>query len=467
MLLHKTFQSSTFQFALLAIGVFGALVIGFLAYIYHSASTSVQREIDHAIEFDRRDLLSQFAQGGSERLDGALRERIGGDRRGAAYLHADSAYNRLAGNLDQWPASLADVQADHVADIQGATGDLPLRVETTTLPDGSHLLVGRATDGLRDFTREMAAAVALTLGFICLLAAVATYRITRRTVARIESINVTSRAIMDRGLSMRIPLRGTNDEWDQLASNLNSMLDRIETLLAEVKQVSENVAHDLRTPLTRMRGRLEATYTKATSDQVSREAIADTLSDLDNVLRMFSSVMRISRIEATERYSGFEPVNLAAIAQEVAELFEPAVQEAGGSIRVKVAGDVEAVGDRDLLFDALSNLIDNAIKYAGDALEVIISVASAPALVVLSVTDNGPGIPAEDLPHVLRRFYRVEKWRSTPGHGLGLSLVAAVARIHRGQVSLINRRPGLEVRIELPRGGDQRGNAAAQQQHVS
>jgi signal transduction histidine kinase len=252
------------------------------------------------------------------------------------------------------------------------------------------------------------------------------------------------------GLGKRIPLRGTGDEWDHLAQNLNTMLERIEELMTEVKQVSDSVAHDLRTPLTRIRGRLEKASVEKSSDQ-DEPLIHETIADIDDVLRMFSSLMRISQIEATNQTDAFRTVNLLETATEVAELFDAAAETKGG--HVKVVGPEKPVfitADRDLLFDAIANLVDNSLKHGRDGGLVSVSVAANDSEAMISVSDDGPGIPTSEVDLVFRRFYRLERSRSTPGNGLGLSLVAAVARLHGARVTLCENSPGLCVKLHLP-----------------
>ena len=285
---------------------------------------------------------------------------------------------------------------------------------------------------------------------ILVLAGVASVTVTRRTVGRIEAINATSRAIMQSGLGQRIPLRATGDEWDELAANLNSMLDRIEALMAEVKQATDNVAHDLRTPLARMRGRLEKAYNKQREADCDQSLIGDTLADLEGVLRMFASLTRISQIEAYDRTAAFRSVNLAEIASEVVELCDAAAEDKGGHLKVVGQQRVLVTGDRDLLFDAVANLVDNAIKHGRDAGQVSVEVEESEGGAVISVSDDGPGIPVHEHEHVFKRFYRLEQSRRTPGNGLGLSLVAAVARLHRARVEMIDNEPGLKIQLRFP-----------------
>jgi signal transduction histidine kinase len=274
--------------------------------------------------------------------------------------------------------------------------------------------------------------------------------VTRRTLARIESINVTSRAIMHSGLGQRIPLHGTRDEWDQLAENLNSMLDRIEALMGEVKQVTDNVAHDLRTPLSRMRGRLEQAGNRRRDAADDQSLIHDTMVELDGVLRMFASITRISQIETSDRRAAFRTVDLREVARDVVELFDAAAEETGCHLELVADQPVLITADRDLLFDAIANLVDNAIKHGGAAGRASVEVGRCDGDAAVAVADHGPGIPSEEHQHVFKRFYRLERARSTSGNGLGLSVVAAVARLHGARVELFDNAPGLKLRLRFP-----------------
>jgi signal transduction histidine kinase len=316
-----------------------------------------------------------------------------------------------------------------------------------TLPNGDRLLVGREISDLDSFTDQIKAAVISSVALIFVLAAVASILVTRRTVGRIESINATSRAIMQSGLDKRIPLRGTHDEWDRVAENLNQMLERIETLMGEIKQVGDNVAHDLRTPLTRMRGRLEKAYHGERDGEVDQTLIGDTIADLDAVLRMFASITRIAQIETQARQDAFRTVNLVDIAGEVVELYDAAAEQ--DDTRLTVAGDreVKVTGDRDLIFDAIANLVDNAIKHGRAGGQVVVSCENIDGTPVVSVADDGPGIPAGEYEHVFKRFYRLERSRYAPGNGLGLSLVAAIARLHAARIEMLDNAPGLRLRL--------------------
>ena len=300
------------------------------------------------------------------------------------------------------------------------------------------------------FTAMIELAMIAVAVLLAVLASLAAVLVTRRTVGRIEEINATSRAIMLAGLDQRIPLRGSHDEWDRVAENLNQMLDRIETLMGEVKQVSDNVAHDLRTPLTRMRGRLEKAYHAPRNGETDAALIGDTIADLDAVLGMFASITRISEIETRARRSAFRALDLAEIAGEVVELYDAAAEQV--ATRLSLGGDREVAitGDRDLLFDAIANLVDNAIKHGRAGGQVTVTCRNAGGGAMIAIADDGPGIPTDQRDHVFKRFYRLEQSRYTPGNGLGLSLVAAVARLHGAEVALHDNAPGLTVQLSFP-----------------
>ncbi len=425
------------------------------AYVYWSTASFVRSRSDGVIAAAHAVLRQAYDAGGRSALTAAIAQRSAADRSdGGFYLLADPSFAPLAGNLAGWPSALKDtVGWSNVAVREGQPGaaDAPLlRVKSETLPDGYHLLVGRNIDDLDEFAQKIRAALMGALALTFVIGAFASVFVTRRTVGRIEAINATSRAIMQSGLGERIPLRGTRDEWDQLAENLNQMLDRIEGLMGEVKQVTDNVAHDLRTPLARMRGRLEKAYARPRDGEHDQSLIGDTLADLDAVLRMFASLTRISQIEANDRIAGFRPVDLADIAREVVELFDAAAEEKGGHLGVVADRQVLLTGDRDLLFDAVANLVDNAIKHGREAGKVTVEVSQDNAGTVVSVADDGPGIPADECQHVFKRFYRLERSRRTPGNGLGLSLVAAVARLHGATIEMADNAPGLKFRLRFP-----------------
>jgi signal transduction histidine kinase len=448
-LLAKTLRSRTFKQALVWIAIVGAVIFALLGYVYWSTASYVRGRSDHAIMAELASLQKAYASAGRSGLIATISQRLADQRsKGGVYLLADSSFAPLAGNLADWPSAMKG--SSGWDNFNAREGRSLLRARFETLPDGSHLLVGKDIDDLEEFAQKIKVAMALCILWIFVLGGAVGVAITRRTVGRIEAINATSRAIMQSGLDQRIPLRGTRDEWDELAANLNSMLDRIEALMVEVKQVTDNVAHDLRTPLAHMRGRLERAYNKQRDGDYDQSLIVDTIADLDGVLRMFSSLTRISQIEVQDRIAAFRSINLMEIASEVVELFDAAAEDKRGHLKIVGDQSVLATGDRDLLFDAVANLVDNAIKHGRDAGHVTVEVKVSDGGAVISVADDGPGIPLDEYQHVFKRFYRLERSRSTPGNGLGLSLVAAVARLHAAHIEMVDNAPGLKIQLRFP-----------------
>ncbi len=452
MLLAKTFTSSTFKLALIAIGTFGVIVAAIFIYVYTSTSSYVRSRSDRAILSEFASLQGTYDRSGRDELIALIAERIA-DKSFAdnVYLLTDGSGAILAGNLAVVPLVSQGAhgwQEFRVpAPAPGANRLALVRAMLEPLSNGDRLLVGRDISELDNFTDQIRLALIFGLALIFVLAAVASILVTRRTVGRIEQINATSRDIMQSGLDKRIPLRGSHDEWDRVAENLNLMLDRIEILMGEVKQVSDNVAHDLRTPLTRMRGRLETALHRERSAEHDQALIGDTIADLDAVLRIFASLTRIAQIETKARKGGFHIVNLAEIVGEVVELYDAAAEQDGTSLTMTGGPDMLVTGDRDLIFDAIANLVDNAIKHGRAGGHVAVAAEHVDGEAVITIADEGPGIPADQRDHVFKRFYRLEQGRCAPGNGLGLSLVSAVARLHGVRVELLDNAPGLKVRL--------------------
>jgi signal transduction histidine kinase len=448
-------SSSTLKLAFIYVIAFCAAIFGLLGYVYWSTVTYLYGISDREISVESTLLTKAYETGGRDGLVALINRRLTDLYfNDWIYLLADSRLDYVAGNLKNWPVSLHGDEGWSIlgpADRQfEAASRSPARFKRQLLPDGYYLLLGRDIGDLDRFGEHVTIGLSLAAVIFLVLAAAAGISTSRRSLARIEAINATSREIMRSGLGERIPLRGTGDEWDGLANNLNSMLDRIEELVETNRQVSDNVAHDLRTPLTRMRGRLERACHQQLDLSKYRSLVNDTISDLDEILTTFSSLLRISQIEARDRTAAFRNIDLSEIASEVAELFEPAAEERGVRLHLSAGEAVSVVGDRDLLFDAISNLVDNAIKHGGGRSEVAIAVAQCADGPVLSIGDRGPGIPIEERKHVLRRFYRLERSRNRPGNGLGLSLVAAVANLHEAHIVMADNAPGLRIELRFP-----------------
>jgi hypothetical protein len=280
-------------------------------------------------------------------------------------------------------------------------------------------------------------------------------------LSRIDAMTDTAQTIMAGDLSGRLPVAGTGDELDRLAENLNAMLERIEALMRGLKEVSDNIAHDLKTPLTRLRNRCEQALRGTPSDTAYRGALESTIAESDELIRTFDALLMIARAESGQARDNMTEFDAAEIARDVGELYEPLAEEKGLALKIEAPVAASVRGNRELVSQALANLVDNAIKYAGPdsskvngaPAEIVIKAGSEGERITLSVADRGPGIPDADRDRVVERFVRLEQSRSEPGSGLGLSLASAVARLHGGELKFEDNQPGLRSTIELPRAG--------------
>ncbi|TJW42977.1 MAG: HAMP domain-containing protein [Mesorhizobium sp.] len=322
------------------------------------------------------------------------------------------------------------------------------------LPNQMIMLVGRDLGEPERFRAIIRRALMLALGMMGLGGLLIWFFVGRAALKRIDSVSEASRRIMGGDLSGRLPVTGAGDEFDRLSENLNSMLARIATLNEGLKQVSDNIAHDLKTPLTRLRNRAEATLSGKHNTTDYRQALEGTIAESDQLIKTFNAILMISRLEAGYSSETTSRVDLAAAVRDVVELYEPVVEEAGVTIETTVQGAFAVNGNRELIGQALSNIVDNAIKYSTDATSkptVRVTLDRADKEIRLSVSDNGQGIPDDvDRARVTERFVRLEKSRSQPGSGLGLSLAKAIMTFHNGRLDLLPGSPGLSVVMSFP-----------------
>jgi len=275
--------------------------------------------------------------------------------------------------------------------------------------------------------------------------------LSRRALARIEAINRTSDRIMAGEFDRRVPLKGSGDEFDRLAQNLNAMLDQIERLMAGMRQVTDNIAHDLRSPLGRLRSRIEVALIEPPSTERYRDVLQQTIGEADNLLATFTALLDIAEAEAGSPRGRMAPLDLAAFAHDLADLYEPVADEKALRLTIETGPDPILIrGDRHMLSRAIANLVENALKYTPAGGTIAVGVAAEGALARLTVADDGPGIPAEERERVFDRFYRLEASRTTEGNGLGLSLARAVVHLHGGTIALEDNAPGLRAVVSLP-----------------
>lgn len=446
----RLLKSAAFRLALIYMLLFGGSVALLLGFLWWATAGVLSRQLDETIQADIKGLAEQYERRGTGGVASIISERIGRDPAGRTiYLLTDPLRRRLVGNLDGWPSVTPDADGWITFELvaPGARDGRPhlARARPFVLQGGLNLLVGRDIRELADTQRMITNAMVWGIGITIALALAGGIAMSRSTTRRIEAINQTSRDIMTGNLDRRIPVRGTGDDFDQLAANLNEMLDRIQSLMEGLRHVSDNIAHDLRTPLARLRGRLEDIGTGQMDDDERRTRADAAVADADGLLAMFNAILRISQIEAGGRRGKFAPVDLGAVVRDVAELYEPVAAEKDQTFAVRIEAAATLNGDRDLIFQAVANLVDNAIKYTPPGGQITVSATGKD----IAVADNGPGIPDESREEVFKRFHRLEASRSAPGSGLGLSLVRAVAQLHDGSVRLEDGGPGLRATLAL------------------
>ena len=454
--LGKVVRTTAFKLSAIYIAVFSIFSVFFVLYISHTANQLLGEQLQETIAAELFGLANEYRSGGLSGIVDEITQRS--HQPGASlYLITDVSGRILAGNVSRVPARLLNSSGSAPITVPyerytGDTGDRVAMIQVVRLPGGFRMLVGRDVGEREQFREIIARALTWALALMIGLALLSWFFVSRRVLKRIDSLSANSRRIMVGDLSGRLEVTGTGDEFDRLAESLNAMLDRIEHLLLGLKNVSDNIAHDLKTPLTRLRNRVEATLASSEDSDTYRAALEATIEESDQLIETFNALLMIARMEAGSQDGAMAEVEIGSVVRDVAELYEPAAEDKGVTLAVEVGEPVTLAANRELLGQALANLIDNALKYAAgvDAARMTISVSRSGNQVALSVADNGPGIPPADRERVLQRFVRLEESRSLPGSGLGLSLVAAVANLHHGTIELGDGNPGLVVTLRLP-----------------
>ena len=442
----------------LALGYAGLFSISALILVLVLWSTTVRLlngQVDAAIQADALGLAERWQDGGQDALLQTVQERLANRvDDDAIYLVTDAAGRPIVGNLQSWPAAVTE--AGMIYEISVAhMGQLVLaRMRRFDLPGGYSLLVGRFVQpraALRDLlTRTLAWAVVL-IAFLSLFGGIIVQRLFRRMLSHVSE---TAAAISAGDLTPRVRVSGRGDEFDRLAETINDMLDRIGRLMDGVRQVSNAIAHDLRTPITRARARLEDAAGHATDTAGLQNAVNRAIADLDGITAVFQALLRISEIEAGARRSAFTAMDLTPLLEDLAELYGAVAEERGLVLELQLGRPLQLRGDRDLIQQAIANLLDNALKFSPPGGTVRLSAERVAGTLKLAVADSGPGIPQGDVERAADRFFRGESARNTPGFGLGLTLVRAVAQLHGGTLALLPAAPGLQAVLSLPVVGD-------------
>ncbi len=453
---NSIFQTSTFRLAAIYLLVFAASAAGILGYVYYTTIGLLERQTEDTIHAEILGLADQYRLLGVAGLVDTVQRRSL-DSGGAIYLLEGPNQARIAGNLDAMPAGVTQNQT--WIDFPITVGKEPIASQHTArgfqveLANGYDLLVGRDVNELRQFREVIREAIFWAVGMSLVVGLGGGYFMSRNFLRRVDAITGATRLIMAGDLSGRMPVSGANDELDRLSGSLNDMLSQIERLMNGMKEVSSNVAHDLKTPLTRMRARMEAALRQNNALEY-KTALDQTIEECDKLLRTFNALLSIAQAESGQMRQGLQPLDLFDTLGDVVELYEPLADEAGGSLKLEARPGLRVRGDRQLLAQVLNNLIDNAMKYGQTSadkpadIEVIGRVAAQ--MVIIEVADHGIGINEQDRERVLGRFVRLDESRSKPGNGLGLSLVASVMTLHSGQIHLEDNKPGLRVILRLP-----------------
>ena len=464
--LGKLLRTTAFRLTLVYVVVVALFAAFLLGYFALNTRRLINEQITATVNDELQLLHGLYNQAGIRRLVGAVDVRS--HRPGSSlYLVTTPTGEGLAGNVGSLEPGVLEAEGwvetayRRLEEPESAEHNALVRV--LRLPGGIRILVGRDLDERERMLRIVALAGRWSLAIVIVLGIVGGVFVSRRVLKRVDAMTGTAQTIMAGDLSGRLSVIGSGDEFDRLALNLNGMLERIESLMRGLKEVTDNIAHDLKTPLTRLRNRCEAALRTAKSETEFRRVLEDTIEESEGLIRTFDALLMIARAESGEVREGMAEFDIAEVARDVGELYEPLAEDKGLTLEVDAKQHAAVKGNRELVSQALANLVDNAIKYAapstnaspgtvnGERSEILVTADAEPDRIVLTVSDRGPGIPHADRSRVVGRFVRLERSRSLPGSGLGLSLVSAVARLHGGELKLEDNAPGLKARISLPR----------------
>ncbi len=464
MRLPSLFRTTPFRLTLMFLAVFALAAAAFLFYIYAVTAGEVTRRADAQISAEMRSLETVYSQGGTNALNQALIERMA-DSRPFLYLLMDSKGQRVTGSVAVSPINSNQDTAwtqfrVTETDPSGAEVRQPARGEQVRLPTGERLFVGADIGQAESFVVKIVRALWGAGALMLLLGLLGGLVVSRNVNRAMAGLNAVVVAVQSGNLRVRARVRGAGDEFDELAAGLNDMLDRLERSMAGIRHAGDAIAHDLRSPLTRLRARLEVALIDVEAGKGDpTAALAQALEDADGVLRTFSAVLAIARLQAAGQAPDPTSFEAGELAAGVAELYEPLCEEKGLDFTAELTPQLAARGNREFIAQALANLLDNAVKYtpAGGAVALRARRRSS-GEIEFSVTDTGPGVAEADRARIVQRFVRLENSRTQPGAGLGLSLVAAVAEAHKGRLEIDEgpgagggMGPGLRVALVLPR----------------
>lgn len=480
--ISQLWRTTTVRLTALFILIFAVFSVILLGYVGFQSSIELQRSQARDVNWEVRQFESLYKNRGVRALAIAV-QRLSTQPGPGIYYFGKPDGEMIAGNFHAMPVDVLanagqysftyspdiafdrrnappPINRDEERQDHEREGKLAHAVVRTIILEGDfRLVVGRDIVQRRDFTQIIVRTMSLGVVGIIILSAIAGGLTARRVLKRINAINKTSSEIRSGNMSQRVPVTKRNDEFDQLAIGLNDMLDRIEQLMQGLKEVTDNVAHDLKTPLTRLRNRAEAALRDGRTDEEHRQALESTIIESDRLISTFNGLLLIARLEAGSKSEALSTLNLSDIVADVGELYAPVIEDAGGVLEIDIQNDISLHANRELLAQALVNLLENAIKYAlnsehanareGDE-KIELSLKRHAQQIQIIVADNGPGILVQDRTRVFERFVRLEKSRTETGSGLGLALVSAVVQLHKGSITIEDNMPGVRAIISIP-----------------
>lgn len=448
----RVLRSTAVRIALLFAGVFILFSLMLAGFLWWRTAAYLDREVDAVILADVQaigDRLHDFGLPGAiqtinERVSRAADEH-------AIYLLTDPALNPVAGNINGWPLDIGRQKGWHQIQLATRNELHATRFLYVSLPQGFQLLVGRDVQDRVAIRGEIIHGLGWSAVIAVLLAMGGGLLVRRGVLRRVDDLTRTTNAIIRGDLTSRLQVRDSTDEFDRLAHTINGMLQQIEILIDGVRGASNAVAHDLRTPLTELRGRLEALLRTQPEPEIAFREVGEAVNDLDRIIGVFKALLRLAEVDSGARLAGFRDITLTDVAAEVADLYAPLAEDKGIALNCDVPDALRVRGDPHLLAQAIGNLLDNAVKYGSSPGRIALTARrQADGAIEIAVTDNGPGISDDEKPRAAERFYRGQASRQIAGTGLGLSLVAAVARLHGGSFALRDARPGLSAVLTIP-----------------
>ncbi len=456
MLSKRLFKTASFQLTVFFGLIFAFSFMSLLFITYWTATSALRSQMQSEIRAQLAVMALEAQSDGVATIIQDIDERTApSDRQAEYYFLSDGKGKKLAGNLDGivpqegWRESgLSD---SILAKPDGnADDDHQIWGQGVFLSDGSFLLVGQDAFRVLSAQESIINSFAWSAGIALLLAVLAGLAVSRGFLHRIDDINNTSLAIIDGRLKERIPVRGTSDEIDRLSANLNRLFDSNQSLLESLKQVSANIAHDLRTPLSRLRQGLEEARSKTGNSKAYAAAIDSAVIEADQLLATFAALLRIAQIESGSRKSGFKTVSLTSIFDRVTSAYRAVAEDQGKELATTLEDNLDFDGDGELLLQMVANLTENAIRHTPSGTRIILTLENSDQGIAATIADSGPGIPADLRDKVFEHFYRLDTSRATAGSGLGLALVSAIANLHAIRISLHDNKPGLLVRLDFP-----------------